>query len=388
LFFWSGLGLIVYTYIGYPVIIGTLGRWRRRAVRLEPTDETSRLSVSIVVCVHNEATRLPSRLENLIATHHPVANFEILIVADGCTDSTVAAATAFILTHPMHRVRLFIEPFRRGKAHGLNRAIAQAAGDIVLFADARQRFDSSTVPHLVARFAQADVGAVSGALEIEPSTTTVGSGVDAYWRLEKFIRSSESAPGTCIGCTGAVYAIRRHLFRPIPPDTLLDDVYIPMMILLRGYRVEFEPSAIAWDPQALDPQRERIRKCRTLAGNYQLLFRYPGWLLPWRNRAWWQLLSHKYLRLVAPWALLVTLIANFALGPEGIYGPLLVFQLGLYLLAGCGWAFPKWRAKLLTLPAGFLFLNAMVLEGLIHYLRGPAAAWQTTTATDARSPKP
>jgi cellulose synthase/poly-beta-1,6-N-acetylglucosamine synthase-like glycosyltransferase len=216
-------------------------------------------------------------------------------------------------------------------------------------------------------------------LMIETAATSVGGGVDAYWRLEKLIRAAESKVDSSIGCTGAVYAIRRNLFHPIPADTLLDDVVIPMQIALQNYRIAFEPGAIAFDPQSLEPERERIRKQRTLAGNFQMLFRNAGWLLPWRNRLWWQLISHKYFRLGGPLFLLVLFVSNVMLIEKPFYRYLLIGQCLFYLFALCGTLFKARKFFCFSAPAGFVFLNLMTIRGFFYFIGGGfQTGWRTT----------
>jgi hypothetical protein len=166
----------------------------------------------------------------------------------------------------------------------------------------------------------------------------------------------------------------------MPEDTVLDDVVVPMRMAVAGGRVKFLADALAYDPQKLAPDSERRRKTRTLAGNFQMLMRYPGWLLPWRNRLWWQLIAHKYLRLAGPLFLIVCLVANLLLATRNpAYLPLLAGQ-GLFYLAGflgmlfrgCGW-------KVLTVPAGFLFLQWLCVRGFFEWLRrsmtGAGGTW-------------
>jgi cellulose synthase/poly-beta-1,6-N-acetylglucosamine synthase-like glycosyltransferase len=360
--FWLSLAGLAYTFAGYPLLMGWLASRKRPAPNpaASPT-----VSVTVVIAAHNEAAQILPRIQNLLATDYPPARLQILIVSDGSTDQTVAAIRD--LADP--RVRVLEHPRREGKAHALNLALAEAGGELVVFADARQRFDPGAIAALAAHFQRPDTGAVSGELLIESAGSATGGGLDTYWRLEKFLRLAEARHDSTIGCTGAIYAIRRALYRPLPADTILDDVVIPMQIALQGYRVAFEPAARAYDPQALEPARETIRKRRTLAGNYQMLFRYPAWLLPWRNRLWWQLLSHKYLRLAAPFLLLLLLGANAGLLASPFYRLLFLGQLLFYTLAAAGLAFPARRGILFSLPAGFTFLNWMSLAGLGHYLR-------------------
>lgn len=363
--FWLGIAALSYTFAGYPWLIALLAR--KRGVHPEPQPGTTFPDVTVVVVAHNEETRIGARVENLLASDYPREKLRVLVVSDGSTDATISRL------HELSSPRLDVveRPLRAGKAAGLNAGAARCAGELVVFTDARQRFAPDTISRLAAHFADPKVGAVSGALEIDRSQSAVGEAVDAYWRLEKRIRAAEARVDSCIGCTGAVYAIRRDLFEPIPDDTILDDVVIPMQIALRGFRVLHDPAALAFDSQPLEPASEQRRKRRTLAGNFQMLFRYPGWLLPWRNRLWWQLASHKYLRILAPAPLALTFLANAALLAIPFYRLAFAAQCALYACAAVGMRFPQLRSPALSLPAGFVFLNLTVLRAFWHYLRSP-----------------
>jgi cellulose synthase/poly-beta-1,6-N-acetylglucosamine synthase-like glycosyltransferase len=287
------------------------------------------------------------------------------------------------------RVRLIEQSARRGKAAGLNVGVSAARGEIVVFADARQTFGTRTIRVLAERLADPAVGVVSGELEIPASETGPAQGLDFYWKLERWLRKSESEVDSCIGCTGAVYAVRKRLFTPLPEGTILDDVVIPMRIAIDGFRVAYCREAIAFDPQRLAPEIEMRRKQRTLAGNFQMLFRYPGWLVPWRNRLWWQLLSHKYLRLFAPVLLASLLMANFALLDRSFYGCTLTVQLVFYGFAAMGFFV---RGRFFGIPAGFVFLNLNVMRGFWQYLtsrnsRGWAPANESGLSTHSKEPR-
>lgn len=363
--FWTSLALLAYTYPGYPALMALLARIRGRQV--EKTSPPPPVLVSVVFVAFNEEQRLAPRLQNLLASDWPAEKLEVIVVSDGSTDATVARVKEFSDA----RVRVVERAARAGKSAGVNLGVAAARGEIVVFCDARQRFAPETIRELAGNFTDPEVGAASGELFIDPSASSVGGGVDAYWKLEKFIRAAESRWHSCIGCTGAVYAIRRALFEPLPDDTLLDDVVVPMRITARGHRVLYDTAAPAYDPQPLEPARERRRKQRTLAGNFQMLFRYPGWLLPWTHGRWWQLISHKYLRLAAPLFLAALLAANFFLRGEGAFYAVCWWgQCAFYALAVLGMMFPRARTPLLSLPAGFVFLHFMVVGGFWNYVRG------------------
>ena len=359
--FWISLLIVAYTFVGYPVLIGLLSRLFGRPTKKGDVQPP----VSVVLVAYNESSRIRDRLENLLSTEYPADQLQIVVVTDGSSDDTPDIVREF----KDRRVNLVAREERSGKAACLNAGLPEATGDIVVLCDARQKFAPETIPNLAANFSDERLGAVSGELFIESSTSSVGGGVDIYWKLEKFIRESEARLSSVIGATGAVYAIRRKLFQPIPPDTLLDDVVIPMRIATQGHRVGFDPTAPAFDPQTTDPVREKRRKLRTLAGNYQMLFRHPGWLMPWHTGLWWQVLSHKYSRIFAPFVMLGMLVANATLCHKPIYDYLFYAHCGFYVLAILGAILPL-RTKLLSIPSGFVFLNLMALGGFWNYLRG------------------
>jgi glycosyltransferase involved in cell wall biosynthesis len=348
LLFWLSVGLLFYVYAGYPLMAAARARlWpkpvartrerrhhpatipfpERRARALDPT-------VSIVVVAYNESASIGARIENLLALDYPAGRLEIVIGSDGSTDETVERARRYEAAG----VRVHAFSARRGKPAVLNLLVPHLSGDIVLFADARQRFEPSTLRALVADFADPAVGAVSGELmlDADEGTAHAGRGAALYWRYEKLIRSLESRVDSTVGATGAIYAIRRALFVPIPDDTLLDDVLIPLRIIQQGYRVIFEPSARAFDRTSATASQEFARKARTIAGTFQLFAR-ERWLLdPRRNRLWLATLSHKGLRLLLPLLHAGALGANLAAATLWPYQWLLGFQAVFYGAAVAG----------------------------------------------------
>ena len=370
--FWTSVALLAYTFLGYQWLIGLLAR-SRRAPAPSPASPPERTTVLVVA--HNEEALIRARIENLLASSLQV---EVAVCSDGSTDATASRAR-------LAGARVFEFTIRRGKAACLSDAIPALDAAIVVLADCRQQFDSHTIARLVRHFADPAIGAVSGILRIGDARTSAGAGMDLYWKMETAVRQSESDFDSCIGCTGAVYAIRRSLFSPIPADTVLDDVVIPMRIALSGHRVIYDSEAEAFDPQPLDPQAEVRRKARTLGGNFQMLFRYPAWLLPWKNRLAWQLISHKYLRLAGPALLLCALATSARLARIPIFSACLGLQILLYLLAVAGLALPSLHTRLVSIPTGFLFLNLMTIRGFLRFFLGPrAGSWEREKARNRK----
>ena len=332
--FWISAAIIGYVYGGYPLLVAALARVAGRAPRKAAFADGAWPSISIVIAARNEAARLPERVTNLLEADYP-GRRQIIVVSDGSTDGTAEAL------RPLRGYLTLIEVARGGKAPALNAGVAAAKGDVIVFADARQRFAPDALRELVANFADPAVGGATGELLLDCETgdaaSTVGDGVGLYWKYEKWQRRNESLLRSTLGATGAIYALRRSLWRDLPADTLLDDVLAPMRAVLAGYRVVFDEAAVAFDCVSPDASAEARRKTRTLAGNYQILAQEPRLLVPFVNPVWLQYVSHKVGRLVVPWALLLFLIASAALAGEAwIYSAALAAQVGFYGLAGLG----------------------------------------------------
>jgi cellulose synthase/poly-beta-1,6-N-acetylglucosamine synthase-like glycosyltransferase len=366
LLFWFSALLLFHVFVGYPLCMWWMARVLPRRVRKEVATPTIP-TVTVVIAAHEAGAHIRAKLTNVFALDYPGERLDIIVVCDGCRDDTAAQCRE--VADPRIRVLEFAE--RRGKASCLNDAIAAATGEILLMTDVRQNVDPGALRELVANFADPAVGAVSGELRLLDAVTGFARGVDAYWRYEKLIRHAESRSGSTIGVTGALYAMRRELFRPLPEGTVLDDVLIPMRIAAAGQRVVFEPLALAWDRPSQHPAEERRRKIRTLAGNYQLIQLAPWLLAPWSNPLWWRFVSHKLLRLLAPWLLLLAALASAVLATRhALYLlPLLALFAGVGLVV-LGRRLPATERLLpVRLVVAFWYLNLFAAQALIAFAR-------------------
>lgn len=335
--FWGSLLLIAYVYAGYPALLLLWSRVAGEPARRRALSETSDWpSISVIIAARNEAARLPGRIENLLEQHYR-GPLEIIVASDGSTDGTATVLSAFA-----DRIRL-IEVAPGGKATALNAGVAAASGEILVFADARQRFGPHAIAALASNFDDPRVGGATGELILNcerdwaDSASSIGESVGLYWRYEKWLRRHESRVRSTLGTTGAIYALRHSLWRPLPPGALLDDVLAPMRAVLRGYRIVFEERAQAFDWVVPNAAAESARKIRTLAGNYQILVEEPALLVPFLNPVWVQYVSHKLGRLVVAWALLGLLISSIVLAPRRWpFTVALILQLGFYGLAAFG----------------------------------------------------
>ncbi|MCA1777848.1 MAG: glycosyltransferase [Xanthomonadaceae bacterium] len=358
LLFLASLALVVWTFAGYPALVIALARKKSAAPGAVPVSVT--VGVTVVIATRNEATRIRQRVDNVLASHYPDDLLHVLVVDDGSSDGT-AERVAQVNDD---RVRLLRLPTPLGKAAALSRAMVFVDTPLTIFADARQSFETFAVRRLVDAFDQPSIGLAAGRLELAPDETT-----GLYWRLETALRRAESRLGWAHAATGAIYAIRTALFTPMPAGLILDDVWTPVHIARQGHRLVFVDDAVAREPAAMSDSAEFRRKLRTLSGNWQLLARAPWLLVPQRNRVFFAWFSHKFLRLIAPWGLVLALVSSL-LGV--VHGAAAWLQLAFWLqltaygtavLALLAPALAR-RVPLATAAGAFLLLNFAAMVSL------------------------
>ena len=372
--FLLSIGFLIYVLAIYPVLLYLWAQALPRSIRKAPI----RTRVSIIVPVRNGAHWVETKIRSLLETNYPGDLIDVLIVSDGSTDGS----EDIVRSYPDPRVHLLALP-PGGKAVAVNRGIENVSGEIVVLTDVRQTFDPDAIPRLLACFAEPDVGVVTGELVIREGASHEEYNTGLYWRYEKWIRRNLNRIDAMLGATGSIYAIRRELAPSIPPDILLDDVYVPFAVAFRGSRIYFEDEAKAYDvPTAL--QAEFWRKVRTQAGVYQILIRFPALLSPF-NRRFIHFLSHKLGRLLLPFALLGTAISSFFLtGPWRIAA--LSAQGIFYGLALADPLIPE-RGPLKRLSAvirTFVVLIAAAACALSVFVLPAQRLWKETRTTPAR----
>lgn len=373
--FWLCLGLVVYCYFGYPLLVWLWARLKPRPVARAPIEP----AVSVVISLYNEEDVIVRKLENLRQFDYPADKIEVLIGSDGSTDRTEEMVRSFADT----RIRLF-QYDRRGKTAVVNDLVSKAAHEIVLLTDARQTFDRDTLRKLVANFADPTVGCVSGELMFTGEDGATAKGVGAYWKYEKFIRAQESRVHSMLGATGAIYAIRKALFVPAPANIVLDDMYTPFKIIEQGFRAVFEEGARAYDRAAQSPKEEHRRKARTLFGNYQIFALFPRMFNPFVSPIALQLFSHKFLRVAAPFVLIALFILNFLLYQQLPYTWFMAAQAAFYAMAAAGGMLREktagglqFVAKLCYIPYVFCLMNFSALIGFWRFVcSNQQATWQ------------
>lgn len=363
----------VYTYVIFPVLLHWVAR-RRAAGSTSIAEESFELPhISFVVAAHNEVDNLPGKIESIKAQSYPAEKMQIVIVSDGSDDGTFE-----LLEHRNDVSWMHYEP-AAGKPTALNRGVEMAAGEVIIFTDARQQLSSNAARVLVERLNTPDVAAVSGELVLGSGTTADAANVGLYWMYEKWIRSNESRLFSTTGASGALYAVRKADAITLPVDTLLDDFVIPIELLKEGRRTVFESRAIAYDTAEADASSEFVRKVRTLAGNYQAFSRHKWLFSPSKNKVWWQFLSHKVARLLVPYAMLIAFVASiFSSSP---FLMLMAWMQAAFYIAGLlGLLSPTLSGgKVVNIIKVFLQLNAAAVVAAFNYLFGRASVrWKAS----------
>ncbi len=377
---------LTYTFVGYPLLLILLGKLRSRPIQRRHISPR----VVVIIVVHNGERLIEQKLITCFAQEYPAAQLRVLVVSDGSTDRTCDIVEEFKKKClSTMQLTLLALPERRGKAACLNDAAIACDEEIFVFTDARQALHKLAVRSLVDNFSDSEVGAASGQLVFEKEgMTDFGAGMDAYWRYEKFLRKSQSRTGSMVGVTGALYALRRQYFRPIPQETILDDVLIPMNVVMQGKRVIFENDALAYDKPSRNIAHEKTRKVRTLAGNFQLILKHPKLLNPWRNSIAIHFFSHKLMRLTTPLALLTAFVTNIFLvarHDELLFKVTLTLQGLGYGAAVVGFILPQMKKSIVfRLPMAFLSLNWFVVLGFVDYFSNREVhLWKSNAGNDS-----
>jgi cellulose synthase/poly-beta-1,6-N-acetylglucosamine synthase-like glycosyltransferase len=385
---WLSLALVAFSYAGYFLVLvvwdgvrESLGALRflaggpdrrvRGAVEAWP-------KVSIVFSAYNEERCIREKIENCLALDYPADRLEIVVGCDGCTDRTAEIAR----TVGGERVKVHEAERRGGKPGLISRLVPAAEGDIVVLTDANVMFDPGAVRALVRRFRDPRVGAVVGRLRLF-NPTKAEFEESLYWKYETILKYYEGKHGCVLGANGGIYAVRKLLFSPLRPDTIVDDFVIPVRIAVRGWKVPYEPDAVAHEETTEDPAREFVRRARIGAGNWQALARVPDVLDPRMGFLFFSFVSHKLLRWATPFLLALALVLNFWLVAEGAgttYRALLAAQLAFYGLALLGRrGLPAPFRRIASLARYFLEMNGALAVGFWRFLRGTQrATWQRT----------
>lgn len=350
------LFLFVYPFVVYPAVVGLLPRWPVRRRRQAPAEPR----VAMVICALNEQKIIRAKMENCLDLRWPGGRVRVVVVSDGSTDATAAIVREFAA----QGVELVERVERRGKIANLNVVVPALEEDIVVLSDANVLYHPDALVHLLARLEDAEVGCVSGKVVLTGSAPQLDAPTEGYYSLEWLLQERASEIYSMPGADGAMYALRRELFRPCPPDTLIEDFVIPMAVVRQGKRVVFAPQAVGWEQGPASLAEEFRRKVRIAAGAAQALLRGNGWPGRAPLRFWAVFVSHKLLRWISPLTGMLALLLAAACFDR---------DLGRLVLAGflvtAGLAFIRlltgWGHLAVSAPFYFLFGQAALALGLV-----------------------
>lgn len=365
--FWGALILILYGYVIFPLLVWLYGLFVHRPYK--SAEITPR--VSVIIAAHNEAGSIAARLDNLLALEYPHEQLEVLIASDGSTDGT----DAIVSSYAGQGITLLALP-RQGKIPALNTAAATATGEILVFSDANSIFAPDALRNLVMPFADPQIGGVAGNQKYLVKRGVGGTidGERGYWNFDRILKRFQSRAGNVISATGSIYAVRRNLYHPIPSG-VTDDFVISTSVIAQGYRLVFAPDALAYEPVAQSSGIEFGRKVRVTTQGLRAILVMSSLLNPFRYGFYAiQLFSHKVVRRLLVFPLLVLFFANFFLWNRGVFYQLsLLVQLGFYGCAVIGMLLRQYRIgrlKIFSIPFFFCMVYAASLLATVNILRG------------------
>ena len=295
------LSCIVAVWGLYPLVIGLMALVARRREGRASLAAGATPHVTAVLATRADAASVRERVDDLLRSDYPASRLDVVVAYDARAADPIAAWSG----DNASRVRIVRGDEPGGKAAALNAGVRAARGEVLVFADSGQRFGADAIALLAQAVLRPTIGAASGRLELARGATAPALPLRLYWSLERWLRSREADVHSAVGVTGAIYAVRRELWTPLREGLILDDLYVPMLLVLRGHRIAYSEAARAYETRATTDGNEYRRKVRTLTGVLQLCAWLPHTLMPHRNPVWAQFVSHKLLRLLTPYWLLV-----------------------------------------------------------------------------------
>jgi len=371
--FWLIIFIIFYTYVGYSFIILLLSLFLNRSVRKEEIYPR----VTFLITAYNEEQSIAAKLKNTLHLDYPGEKLEVIVASDGSTDSTDTVVNQF---HDKGVILNRVEG-RVGKTETQNQSVAKATGDIIIFSDATTNYIKDAIKKVVQNYADPQVGAVSGRYEyVNPTGAAVGLGTVLFWKYENLIKRLQTQIRTITGCCGCIYSVRRDLYEPLPRD-IISDLVEPLKILEKGYRIAFEPEAVAYEETTETAKEEFGMRVRVISRGMNGLWYMRNLFNPFKyGFISFQLFSHKVLRWMIPFMLPLLLISNLFLMGQTFYKLSLIIQILFYIGALGGYLLDRMgkKAKLLAIPLYYCVVNAASIAAFFRTIFGKKAiVWET-----------
>ncbi|GAA4911885.1 glycosyltransferase family 2 protein [Mucilaginibacter defluvii] len=378
--FWLSLFIVFYAFVGYGIVLFVLIKIKR-VLKGKPVlpDAVNLPTCTLVIAAYNEERFIAEKIQNSLELNYPEGKLMFIFVTDGSTDNTAAIVSTF------PQVKLMHKDGRSGKIAAVHRAMTEVTTEVVVFTDANTFLNKDAIINICRHYSDKKVGAVAGEKRVhidETADATAGEGF--YWKYESKLKTWDSELYSVVGAAGELFSIRRELYVPVQPDTILDDFMISLLVTIDGYRVIYEPDAYATETASQNVGEELKRKIRIAAGGIQSILRLKPLLNPFRNFVLsFQYISHRVLRwTVVPFLMVLALLLNIIIVANGVYGIyllLLIAQLGFYGMALSGLILEarEIKVKIFFIPYYFCMMNYAVVRGIFRYSAGKQSAiWE------------
>lgn len=379
--FWISLFLIVYTFIGYAIVLYVLVKIKRFFVKTSDFGTAHKLpNVTLLIAAYNEQDIIVEKINNTLQLNYPAEKIQFIFITDGSSDRTAERVRAF------KEVVLLHEDRREGKMAAIKRAIPFIEGEVTVFTDANTFLNRNAILELVKHYQNPKVGAVAGEKRIlvneRADASSAGEGF--YWKYESLLKKWDYELYSNVGAAGELFSIRTSLYQPVESDTIIDDHMIAMRIAEKGYIIAYEPAAYAMETASANTAEELKRKIRIAAGGIQSIFRLKKAANPFYYPVLtFQYFSHRVLRwTITPFLLVLTLVLNVLIVATTdiiFYKFSLAMQVLFYLLSLAGMFFESRsiRVKAFFVPYYFCMMNYAVVAGIFRYFRkAQSAAWE------------
>lgn len=369
--FWLLIILVLYTYLGYGVVITILAKIKQKIKPEPPFNPDFEPAVTMIVAAYNEADWIVEKAKNMLEIDYPREKMQIIFVTDGSSDETPQILESYPEFTVLHK------PERAGKIAAMERAVTFAKNPIVIFSDANALLNKLSVKNIVRHYNNPEIGAVAGEKRIivADQDSASGSGEGAYWKYESYLKKKDFEFYSVVGAAGELFSVRKDLYEPVEPDAILDDFMISLRINQKGYRVAYEPEAFASELPSASVEAEWTRKTRIAAGGIQSILRLLPLLNPFKyGRLSFQYVSHRVLRwTLVPLALVLIVLLNILLiDYKPLYNILMVLQIIVFSTAIAGYFLENKKIgfKLLFIPYYVVMMNLAVFVGFKRFLTG------------------
>lgn len=375
---WLSILLLLYAYIGYPFTIALLSLIFRNKVKTREIIP----HVSIIITAFNEEKDIENKLKNCFDLDYPGQKLEIIVASDGSTDKTDEIVRRYEKSDTLVPVILHRVEGRLGKTAAQNSAVKICQGEIIVFSDAASMYDRKAIKKIARNYADPTVGAVSGMYNyIKEGSSAAGLATIIFWKFENFIKSCQTKIKTITGCCGCIYSLRKNLYTDLPPE-IISDLVEPLMILKKGYRIVFEPEALALEETAGNSKDEFKMRIRVIVrGMNGMLFVRDLFNLRKYPFVAFQLISHKLIRWIVPIFAIIVFISNaFLVRDSGFYMFMFLLQMIFYGFAFTGFIMERKgvHKAIFYLPLYFCIVNLASLISIFKVInKQNIVTWQT-----------